>query len=214
MIMYPSVTAASLKKKHAQILQEVSVRTIQHRLQKGSENAMSPTAKKPLIIKVMMKKRILFCNIYKHWTIADWRKVMFCKESTSRLVLREYKLVRRPSGVSRYDSMYIIKTVKHPKSVMVWGDFSGDKGRGGVYFFPTNVTMRGDSYLMVLDHHMLPFWDIRRCNHFMQDGDPVHRSRVVKKWLKDNHVPVLRIRIRIILFWINKYQYKFCYNDI
>ena len=25
----------------------------------------------------------------------------------------------------------------------------------------------------------------------MQDGDPVHRSRAVKKWLKDNHVPVL-----------------------
>ena len=66
--------------------------------------------------------------------MADWRKVMFCNESTSRLVLRGYKLVRRPSEVSRYDSMYIIKTVKHPKSVMVWGDFSGDKGRGGLYF--------------------------------------------------------------------------------
>ena len=25
----------------------------------------------------------------------------------------------------------------------------------------------------------------------MQDGDPAHRFRVVKKWLKDNHVPVL-----------------------
>ena len=95
--------------------------------------------------------------------MADWRKVMFCNESTSRHVLRGYKLVRRPSGVSRYDSKYIIKTVKHPKSVMVWGDFSGDKGRGGLYFIPKNVTMRGDSYLRVLDHHMLPFWDIRRC---------------------------------------------------
>ena len=113
--------------------------------------------------------------------MADWRKVMFCKESTSRLVLRWYKLVLGTSEVSRYDSRYIIKTGKHPKSVMVWGDFSGDKGRGGLYFFPKNVTMRGDSYLRVLDHHMLLFWDIRRCNHFMQDGDSVHRSRVVKK---------------------------------
>ena len=122
--------------------------------------------------------------------MADGRKVMFCNESTSRLVLKGYKLVRRPSGVSRYHSRYIIKTVKHPKSIMVWGDFSGDNGRGGLYFIPKNVTMTGDSYLRVLDHHMLPFWDIRRCNHFMQDSDPVHRSRVVKKWLKDNHVPV------------------------
>ena len=123
--------------------------------------------------------------------MANCRKVMFCNESTSRLVLRGYKLVRRPSGVSRYDSRYIIKTVKHPKSVMVWGDFSGDKGRQGLYFIPKSVTMKGDSYLRVLDHHMLPFWDIRRCNHFMREGDLVHRFRVVKKWLKDNHVPVL-----------------------
>ena len=76
---------------------------------------------------------------------------------------------------------------------MVWGDFSGDKGKGGLYFFPKNVTTyeRGQLYLRVLDHHMLPFWDIHRCNHFMQDDDPVHRSMVVKKWLKDSHVPVL-----------------------
>ena len=66
--------------------------------------------------------------------MVDWRNVMFCDESTYRLVLRGYKLVRRPSGVSRYDSRCIIKTVKHPKSVMVWGAFSGDKGRG-VYIF-------------------------------------------------------------------------------
>ena len=36
--------------------------------------------------------------------MADWRKVMFCDESTSRLVLGGYKMVGRPSGVSRYDS--------------------------------------------------------------------------------------------------------------
>ena len=68
--------------------------------------------------------------------MADWRIVMFCDESTFWLVLIGYKLVRRPLGVSRYDSQYIIKTVKHPKSIMVWGAFSGDKGRGGFIFSP------------------------------------------------------------------------------
>ena len=66
--------------------------------------------------------------------MGDWRKVMFCNEITYRLVLRGYKLVPGTSGVSRYYSRYIIKTVKHPKSVMVWGDFSSDKGRGGYIF--------------------------------------------------------------------------------
>ena len=36
-MMYSSVTAASLGKKHVEILQEVSVRTIQHRLQKDQK---------------------------------------------------------------------------------------------------------------------------------------------------------------------------------
>ena len=89
--------------------------------------------------------------------MADWRKVMFCDESSSWLARGGYKLVRMPSRVSRYDSSYNNKTVKHPKSVMVWGTFSGDKGRGGLYFLPNNVTMRGDNYLRALDHHMLPF---------------------------------------------------------
>ena len=84
-----------------------------------------------------------------------------------------------------------VKTVKHPKSVMVWDAFTGDKGRGGLYFLPKKVTMREDNYLRILDHHMLPFWDIHRCSHFIQDGALAHRSKVVKKWLKDNHVHVL-----------------------
>ena len=67
--------------------------------------------------------------------MADWRKVMFCNESTSRLVLRGYKLIRRPSGVSRYDSKYISKTVKHPKSVMVWVISVGIRVEGVYIFF-------------------------------------------------------------------------------
>ena len=187
----PSITAAALKKKHIQLLQNVSVRTIQHRLQKDLKMPCRRAAKKPLLTKAMMKKRVSFCKKYMHWTMADWRKVMFSDESTFRLVREGYKLVRRPQGVSRYASMYTIKTVKHPESVMVWGAFSGNKGRGGLYFLPKNVTMRGDNYLRVLDQHMLLFWDIHQCNHFMQDGAPAHRSKVVKKWLKDNHMPVL-----------------------
>ena len=113
--------------------------------------------------------------------MADWIKVMFSDESTFRLVRGGYKLVRKPQGVSRYDSKYTIKAVKHPESVMVWGAFSGDEGPGGFYFLPKNITMRRNNYLRVLDQHMLLFWDIHQCNHFLQDGAPVHRSKVVKK---------------------------------
>ena len=117
--MYPSVTAASLTKRTCTNSPGGVCKNYSTSSAKGSENAMSPTAKKPLITKVMMKKRILFCNIYKHWTMADWGKVMFCDKSTSRLARGGYNLVRMPSRVSKYDSRYNNKMVKHPKSVMV-----------------------------------------------------------------------------------------------
>ena len=78
----PSITAAALKKKHVQLLQNVSVRTIQHRLQKDLKMPCRRVAKKPLLTKAMMKKRVSFCKKYMHWTMADWRKVMFSDEST------------------------------------------------------------------------------------------------------------------------------------
>ena len=71
--------------------------------------------------------------------MADWRKVLFSDESTFQLVRGRYKLVRGLSGVSRYDSRYIIKTLKHPKRVMVLGAFSGDKGRGFYIFSLTTL---------------------------------------------------------------------------
>ena len=75
-----SVTAAALKKKHVQLLQNVPVRTIQHRLQKDLKMPCRRAAKKPLLTKAMMKKRVSFCKKYMHWTMADWRKVMFSDE--------------------------------------------------------------------------------------------------------------------------------------
>ncbi len=190
-LLNPSITAASLKKKHPMLLQDVSIRTIQHRLQKDLNMPSRRAAKKPLLTAPMMKKRIQFCKTYLHWTSADWLKVMFSDESTFRLVRAGSALVRRPPGASRYDSKYTVKTVKHPDSVMVWGAFSGIHGRGGLYFLPKNVTMRGANYLEVLQQHLLPFWHIHQCHHFMHDGAPAHRTKIVKKWLQDQHIPAL-----------------------
>ena len=190
-MLSPSITAAALKKKHPLLLQNVSIRTIQHRLQKDLNLPSRRAAKKPLLTGAMMKKRLQFCKTYAHWTSTDWRKVMFSDESTFRLVRGGSRLVRRPPGTSRYDPKYTVKTVKHPDSVMVWGAFSGNHGRGGLYFLPKNVTMRGANYLEVLEQHMVPFWHIHQCHHFMHDGAPAHRTKVVQKFLRDANIAVL-----------------------
>ena len=82
-------------------------------------------------------------------------------------------------------------TVKHPDSVMVWGAFSGNMGRVGLYFLPKNVTMKSANYIEVLRDHMLTFWAIHNCNFFMHDGAPAHKSKAVNEFLETNRTKVL-----------------------
>lgn len=188
----PAITAVELKINHKELLQNVATRTIRHRLQKDLDLPIRRAAKKPMLTAAMKKKRLGFCKKYKDWTSEQWKKVMFSDESTFRLVRGGSKTVRRPSTVSRYDPKYTVKTVKHPDSVMVWGAFSGNMGRGGLYFLPKNVTMKGSEYINVLEEHLLPFWDIHQCDYFMQDSAPAHTSKVVMKFLNDHKIDVLK----------------------
>ena len=187
----PGITALEIKEKHPKLLQDVAVRTVQHRLQKDLKLPSRRAAKKPLLTDKMRKKRLQFCKKHRSWTSRDWKKVMFSDESTFRLIRGTSKLVRRPCDVSRYDPKYTVKTVKHPDSVMVWGAFSGNMGRAGLYFLPKNVTMKSANYMEVLRDHMLNFWPIHDCNLFMHDGAAPHRSKAVKDFLETNKIDVL-----------------------
>ena len=44
--------------------------------------------------------------------------------------------------MERYKQKHFIATVKKPGSVMVWGAFSGVRGRVGLFFLEEGVTMR------------------------------------------------------------------------
>ena len=187
----PSITAAELKKKHPDLLQDVAVRTLQHRLQKDLGLPCRCAAKKPLLTDTMRKKRLQFAKQYRDWTPEQWKSVMWSDESTFRLVRGGSSLVRRPSTVSRYDAHYTVKTVKHPDSVMVWACFSGKRGRGGLYFLPKNVTMKGANYIDVLKEHLLPAYEIQGTEFFMHDGAPAHKSRAVKQFLDEQNIKVL-----------------------
>ena len=88
-------------------------------------------------------------------------------------------MIRRPINVSRHDPRFIVKTVKRSDGVMVWGAFSGTHGRGGLYFLPKNVKMRESNCLQVLQNYLLPFWGIHHSTHFMHDGTPAHRTKLV-----------------------------------
>ena len=116
---------------------------------------------------------------------------MFSDESTFRLVRGVPKMVRRPSTASRFDPKFTVRTVKHPVSVMVWGAFSGNMGRAGLYFLPKNLTMKGNNYNPVLKDHMLAFWKFHWCDFFMHNGAPAHKLKSVSKFLTEYNIKVL-----------------------
>ena len=139
----PSITAASLRKRHPEVLKNVAIRIIQHWLRKDLDLPLQRAAKKPFLTDAMRKKCIAFCKKYRDWTSDQWKSVMFSDENIFRLVRGTSKTIRRPSGSDRYDPKFTVKTVNHPAQVMVWGAFSGKGGREGLYLLPPNVTMRG-----------------------------------------------------------------------
>ena len=100
-------------------------------------------------------------------------------------------MVRRPSSASRYDPKFTVKTMKHPVSVMVWGDFSENLGRAELYLFPKNVTKKGNIYINILKEPFLIFWRVYQCDHFMHDGAPAHKSKIVTKVPKSHNIHVL-----------------------
>lgn len=187
----PFITAKELKEAHADVLGEVSVRTIQDRLQRHLKLPCRRAARKPLLTDKMKKQRIDFCKRYEHWTSEDWRRVVFSDESAFRTMSHRQKLVQRPLGADQFDSHYTVKTVKFPASVMVWACFSGEKGSGGLYFLDKNVNMNAALYVNVLENYMLPFYTAHENAHFLQDGAPCHRAKAVTKWLTDNKVQVI-----------------------
>ena len=172
----PSISSSEIKAA-VPLLHNVTCRTIRHHLQNELNMPAWKPLKKPLLNQRMRKQRLEFCHQYKHWTTADWEKVMFSDESTF-LQFSSYKnFVRRPIGSSSLDPKYIQSTVKHPPSVMVWGCFSA-KGRGGLYFLEKSATMNGQIYRQLLEDHLVGFMEIHGCDIFQHDSAPCYKSKI------------------------------------
>lgn len=83
------------------------------------------------------------------------------------------------TGVSHYDLHDTVKTVKHPDNVTVWGAFSGNLGRGALYFYPKTETIYGSRHLAALQQHPIPFRHIHWHAHFMHNGTPAHKTKAI-----------------------------------
>ncbi len=91
-------------------------------------------AQKPLLTKKIKGKRLAFAKKYLNSTEEDWSKVMFSDKSTFHCLRATRSCVSRPTGKDHFDSRYMVKTIKHPDSVMVLGCFESNGECGGIYF--------------------------------------------------------------------------------
>ena len=127
-----------------------SARTVRRRLWDAGLKSRHPR-KKPLLTPAMKQKRLEWANRYSSWTSDNWSKVVFSDESSLHILDDRTTRIRRRQG-EEYNEDCIIRTVKHPLSVMVWGAISV---RGTSRLHIVEGTMRKEQYIQVLDKKLL-----------------------------------------------------------
>ncbi len=184
LLLSPTTTAKQMKKAIPG-LANVTVRAIQHVSLKKLKLPSRVMAKKPLLTKRMKEQRLEFANQYGHWGVDDWKKVMFSDESHFELRFgHQGSRCRRPMGSDRFEERFTKKMVKHPPKVMAWACFSW-KGRGALEFLDQGEMMNGQRYRRLLDEKLELFMHQHETNHFLQDGAPCHKAKIVTQWFKE-----------------------------
>lgn len=160
----------------------VSVSTIKRRLNAyGLKGCIA--AKKPLLRRKNILKRLNWARKHKDWTIEQWSKVLFSDESKFEIFggnRRQY--VRRFVG-ERMSKQCVMPTVKHGGgSVMVWGCFAGNKV-GDIVQIETIMDKK--MYHNILQRHAFPSGKrlVGRGFVFQQDNDPKHSSKLCMNYI-------------------------------
>ena len=180
----PTVTARGLKLR-VQGLQHIGIHQIQRICLKSLKLPSRKMACKPLLSQQMRDKRVAFAMTYRHWTVDDWKLVMFSDESHFELNPgSRQQCCRRPQGSDRFAPQFTKKTVKHPPKIMAWGSFSW-RGRGGLEFLKQGEMMNGIRYRKILEDKLEFFMGQHGCTHFLQDGAPCHKSKLVTSWFRE-----------------------------
>lgn len=167
----------------------VCTATIRSRLHKKFKLRAFKPAAKPRLSAKNIRDRISFCEAHKDWQLENWSQVLFSDETMIRQFQPHSPYVRRPPN-QRFHPRFVKPTVKHCGQIMIWGAISFH-GRAAIHFVPRGETVNAKNYIDILKEK-LPIWmPLRHCNIFQQDGAPCHQAKVVKDWLRDNHIALL-----------------------
>ncbi|CAB4401305.1 unnamed protein product [Rhizophagus irregularis] len=171
---------------------EVSAETVRRAFKKNDLKSMVKV-KKPLLLPHHKKARYEFAKKYKHWSIDDWKKVVWSDESKFNVFGsdgREYCWKKKGKPLK---DQHVKGTIKFGGGgVFVWRCFTA---QGIGYLCQIDGGMDAELYckileedfLMTLDYYDLDVVDVV----FQHDNDPKHKARITTDWLETNNINVL-----------------------
>ena len=134
-----------------------------------------------------------WAKAHKHWTVENWRSVIFSDESKFNLFGSDGRrwCWRKPG--EEFDERYVRKEVKHGGgNVMVWACITAN-GLGRIVRI--EGTMDGPLYTQILNEDLIGTLNDLEINkkdiYFQQDNDPKHTSKVAQGWFKKKRLDVL-----------------------
>lgn len=116
---------------------DISRQTVDRRLDEAGLKSYI-AKKKPFISDNNTAKRLQWCIDHQNWTVDQWKRVLWCDETSFTLSYHGRQYVRRPKD-ARYDKKYLRPTFKHGGGkINVFGCFSAN-GVGDLYKIDGNM---------------------------------------------------------------------------
>ena len=154
----------------------------------------------PLLTKKQVKDRINWCKKRRHWSIDDWRKVIFSDESSFELFHPKNRQNDRVWARNK-ENVPMSSSVKFPQKIMVWGGMSF-QALTELHFVPPKQSVTAAYYIEeILENTLVPALNRTRNTGtilqrkmmrnmsaaiFCQDGAPPHRAKRTQEWLERN----------------------------
>jgi len=179
---------------------DVSVRKIQYDLNKNDMKSFM-RKRKPHLSENNCRKRLNWANEHKEWDINAWRNVIWTDECKILLYGPEkHQRVRRHQGQEKWKLDNLSPTFPNDRmSIMIWACFRGGK-RGPIHLVTYGQGDRGltaKQYIStILEPILKPFYEqeteiIGYPLEVVADGATAHRSKVTKKWHRENNIVMM-----------------------
>ena len=142
-------------------------------------------ARKPLLSKAQIGKRIFFCKAYRQMSSYEWSKILFTDEMRIKLYGTRRAYVRRKVGI-HYPNKFVCEIFKFGgRSLLVWGAIKEDGTR---ILLRCPPILNSFGYQCILDEHLktcttvTPYWCMTAL-HVINRCQPRKTENLLHIWL-------------------------------